>query len=877
MVPARDVEREIRSPEAFQRCLRDVLALATLPAIWIGAEPARVAESLAAALFATLRPTLVFVSIQDAGGRSRVAVAQTGRHSHDERLADALCARVSAWAREHDPDELLVTSHPMSKDEFRLAVHGIGFDASIGVIAAAFGSDGPSPMEHTLLGLAATQAASAAQNALLVASLRDSVAQRKRAEEALAASVRHKDTLYALANRLYRSARIEDVYDAAMDAILAGLQCNRASVLLADAGGTMRFVASRGLSESYRRAVEGHSPWSAHEADPRPICVADITNADVPATLMQTVVGEGIRALAFFPLVQRGRLIGKFMTYYDEPHVFDEADVGLALAIARHIAFALERTRAEEQLRENERRFREMIDALPAAVYTTDAEGRLTHFNPAAVKFSGRVPVLGSDRWCVSWKLYYPDGRPMPHDACPFAVALKEGRVVHGAEAIAELPDGTRRWFTPFPTPVRDAAGRIVGGINMLVDITERKLAEETEQRRMEEIRRLANEKAALVTELQAADRRKDEFLAMLSHELRNPLAPIRTAVELLGTVRDDSPVLVNARAVLSRQVSHMVKLVDDLLDVARITRGSISLDRKAVDLNEIVQNAIELSRPGIESAGHALDVRLPKAPIKLFVDPVRMAQVVANLLNNSARYTPRRGEIRVEAGADDGFATISVRDNGIGIAPDMLPRVFDLFTQASTRNRPARGGLGIGLSLAKALVEMHGGMLEGRSEGEGRGSEFVVRVPALAAPAATTAPPVHEASPVTRRRVLVVDDNVDAADSLSLLLQQMGHEVHIAYDARSALAEASACVPEIVLLDLSLPETDGFSLAAQLRDLHGDGLRLVAVTGHGRAEDQRRTREAGFEAHLVKPIAVDALYTFLSTQHSPGMAARML
>ena len=869
------VDCEIRSPEGFQRGLRDVLALATLPAIWIGAEPRRLAESLAAALYATLEPELVFVCVEGAAGAPRVPVVQIGRHTTDATLAHALCERITAWAREHDPDELLVVAHPSGNGELRFAVHGIGFNASLGVVAAAF-AYGPRPFQHTLLGLSATQAATAAQNAVLVASLRESVAQRQRAEDALAASIRHKDTLYALTDRLYRSTRIEDVYDVAMDAILAGLQCDRAAVLLFDAEGVMRFVASRGLSESYCQAVEGHTPWSGQETDPQPICVGDVVPADIPPPLVQTILGEGIHALAFIPLVQRGRLIGKFMTYYDAPHRFDDAELGLALAIARHIAFGLERTRAVEELRENERRFREMIDALPAAIYTTDAQGWLTHFNPAAVSFSGRQPVLGKDRWCVSWKLFHPDGRPMAHDACPFAIALTQGRVVHGAEAIAELPDGTRRWFTPFPTPIRDAAGRVVGGINMLVDITDRKRAEEMEKRRTEEIRRLADEKAALVTQLQAADRRKDEFLAMLSHELRNPLAPIRTAVELLGHVNGDAPTLAKARGILSRQVSHMVALVDDLLDVARITRGTISLDRKAVALRDIVESAIELSRPGIASACHALHVHIAEEPVQLVADPVRMAQVIANLLNNAARYTPKGGEIHVSAQAQGASATVSVRDNGIGIAAEMLPRVFDLFTQANSGNRPAQGGLGIGLSLAKALVEMHGGTLEGRSEGRGRGSEFIVRVPRLVTASAPGVRKPEPASSAPRRRVLVVDDNVDAADSLSLLLAQMGHDVSIAYDARSALAEARARGPEIVLLDLSLPETDGYALAAQLRNGNGNGLRIIALTGHGREEDRRRTREAGFDAHLVKPVAIDTLRVSLSNEPSSGIATAM-
>jgi PAS domain S-box-containing protein len=828
--------RNLRTPEQFDRSLRDVLALSTLPAVWLGAEPVRVAESLAAALFTTLQPELVFVCLEAPAAGSQVSVAQTDRYRTDAALAESLRESVFAWARTHDPDDLLLLSVP-GRGILHIVVRPLGVDASLGVLAAAF-RERPAGLQLTMLGLAATQAGSAVKNAQLLASLRETIEHRDRA-------VRQKDTLYRLAASLHRARSIDGVYDAALSAILEGLGCDRASILLFDDEGVMRFVAWRGLSHAYRAAVEGHTPWKRDEAEPQPICLADVAAADLEPGLRATVEGEGIGALAFIPLVYGGRLLGKFMTYFDRAHQFGAEELEFALAIASHIAFAVDHRRAAEALRESDRRFREMIDALPTAIYTTDAEGHVTHFNPAAATFSGRTPVLGVDRWCVSWKLYRPDGTPLPHDECPMALTLKTGEPVRGAEAIAELPDGTRRWFMPYPTPIRDAAGRPVGGINMLVDITERKAAEQR---------------------LRDADRRKDEFLAMLSHELRNPLAPIRSAVDLLQAAPHDPAAVESARAVLARQVKHMVALVDDLLDVARITRGRIQLNKERLEVGAVVASALELSRPAITAAGHALELRLAPQPLAVEGDAVRLAQIVANVLNNAARYTPSGGgRIVVRSAAEAGQAVISVRDNGIGIAPELMPQLFEMFRQGAVTNRPAHGGLGIGLWLARELARMHRGSLEARSEGPGRGSEFVLRLPlALAAPATAERPSEWLARAAAARRVLIVDDNVDAADSLGRLLGYLGHDVRVAYDARRAVAEAAHLRPDLVFVDLSMPETDGYTLASELRK-GAAGIRIIAITGHGHDDVRRRTSAAGFDGHLVKPVALEALQQFLT------------
>ncbi|MFN8497396.1 MAG: ATP-binding protein [Anaerolineae bacterium] len=367
---------------------------------------------------------------------------------------------------------------------------------------------------------------------------------------------------------------------------------------------------------------------------------------------------------------------------------------------------------------------------------------------------------------------------------------------------------------------------------------------------------------------LREADRRKDEFLATLAHELRNPLAAMRTSVEVLKRRGPSDPALERSRSVIDRQLRHMARLLDDLLDVSRITQNKLELRRERVALADVVWAAVETSRPLIDRNEHHLTVTLPPDAVSLDADPVRLAQVFSNMLNNAARYTERGGDIWLTATREGGEVVVAVKDSGIGISGDMLPRVFDLFSQAGPALQRSHTGLGIGLSLVKGLVEMHGGTVEAHSDGAGQGAEFIVRLPTACDEAPVepdqAAPPIGAPTP-TARRVLVADDIEDNADTVALLLQEMGHEVRVAYGGQAAVTTAADFRPDVVLLDIGMPGVNGLDAARMIRaQPWGEGVRLIAVTGWASAEDRRRTRDAGFDHHLVKPVDVAVLAELL-------------
>jgi two-component system CheB/CheR fusion protein len=424
----------------------------------------------------------------------------------------------------------------------------------------------------------------------------------------------------------------------------------------------------------------------------------------------------------------------------------------------------------------------------------------------------------------------------------PYFDRVLSGEVVRYEEEL-ELPGRGRRWIHAVYTPMVDAQGVIHGWVAAIHDIDQRKRAENA---------------------LKEADRRKDEFLAILAHELRNPLAPIRTAVSLLRKIGSTGAQEREFHEIIDRQVTQMARLLDDLLDVSRITSGKIVLRKERVSLQMVITHALEASRPLIEGQRHHLTVSVPPEPLLLDADLTRLAQVFANLLNNAAKYTEQEGEITVVAERDAGGAVVHIRDNGIGIPQDMLSHVFEMFVQVDGSLERTRGGLGIGLTLVQRLVALHGGRVEARSAGAMHGSEFSVYLPLVAATVeAPSAPPTtaDDLPMEARMRILVADDNADSAKLLAKLLTFSGHDVRTAFDGAAAFDVVKAFAPDVALLDIGMPKLNGYELAQRIRaEVTDRRITLVAMTGWGQEEDRRRAHEAGFDHHLTKPADLDAI-----------------
>jgi PAS domain S-box-containing protein len=519
-----------------------------------------------------------------------------------------------------------------------------------------------------------------------------------------------------------------------------------------------------------------------------------------------------------------------------------------------------ERKRAEDELRRAEERMRSVVDHVVDGIITIDEGGNVESFNPAAEKLFGyrHREIIGRNV-----KVLMPDPYQSEHDgylqnflATGQAKIIGTGREVFGKRkdgstfpmelAVSAFRIGTRRYFT-----------------GIVRDITERKLLEAQLQQRIDE--------------LAESDQRKNEFIATLAHELRNPLAPIRNSLQILSMTPAVDGSTRNLHEIMERQVNHMVRLVDDLLEVSRITSGKIELRTQQVEIASVIHSAVETSKPLIEANGHRLMLTVPPDALTVMADPVRLSQVVANLLNNAAKYTEPGGSIWLCASRQHGDVSISVRDTGVGISPALLPQIFQMFAQADKDHKRAQGGLGIGLALAKRLIEMHGGRLEVHSDGRGRGSEFVIRLPLVEprTPIAERATPVDfNGQPAPSSRVLVVDDNVDAAASLAMLLTALGHEVRAANDGASALEAIRSFNPSVVLLDLGMPGMSGYEVARRARTmLTGKPTVLIALTGWGQEDDRRRTREAGFDHHLVKPVEIKTLKALLSEVEFENLA----
>lgn len=591
--------------------------------------------------------------------------------------------------------------------------------------------------------------------------------------------------------------------------------------------------------------LDSQAGYTLHAS--RPVVVGDLTTHE-------PVIVDDLKTETRFSgpalLIDHGVVSGVSIIIYDQPdrpfgvlgahstwrRSFTRQEIGFLQAVANVLANAIQRRRAEDALRNSEQRLRALADSMPEIVWTSLPDGRCDYVNQPWFDYTGMtmqetfgfgwVSAMKEDdvdRSTENWMHSIETGEPFENE---FRFRSRTGKY---------------RWFLGRAQPLRDAEGRIVKWFGNCMDIEDHKRMEQS---------------------LKDADRRKDEFLAMLAHELRNPLAPIRNGLEVLAREPGEHQEIVH---LMQEQMEHVIRLVDDLLDVSRIVRGRIELRKQPVELASIVNRAVSAVESTIADRGHDLRVSLPEEDLWVSADPVRLVQIIENLLNNAAKYTENGGRIELHARRLDSAVCLRVRDNGIGIDPELLPRIFELFTQSSRSLDRAEGGLGIGLTLVHRLVELHGGSVSAASDGPGQGSEFSVRLPLIQPPAAPTPSSGHlpHSAP---RRILIVDDNMAAAKMLAMLLaSENGHQVEIAHDGPSALPLLKSFRPQIVLLDIGLPGMDGYEVARAIRkDVQFDDVLLVALTGYGQPEDVQKSLAAGFDEHLVKPPALPDLLQVL-------------
>jgi PAS domain S-box-containing protein len=513
-------------------------------------------------------------------------------------------------------------------------------------------------------------------------------------------------------------------------------------------------------------------------------------------------------------------------------------------AVAGTTRDVTERKRFEEELKDSERRFRTITNAMPQMVWTALPDGSIDYHNERFYDFIG-LPAGAAEGTAWAEDLLHPDDRESGHASWVHSIA--SGAPYEATYRIRHH-SGEYRWILARALALRNEAGEIVKWLGTDTDIHAAKLTEEA---------------------LQAANHRKDEFLAMLAHELRNPLAPISAAAQVLRLVPNNADKVRQYSEVISRQVSHMTTLVNDLLDVSRVTRGMVQLEKAPVDVKAVVTSAAEQVHPLVEAGRHTLALQLGSAPASVLGDRARLIQVTANLLANAAKYTPPGGTITLALEVVDGTVRIAVSDNGNGIEPELLPLVFDLFVQGKRTPDRAQGGLGLGLALVKNIVAMHGGQVGVRSDGPGQGSTFTVELPAAGQLPRPTAEAVPAFTAADRAlRIMLVDDNVDAAATLSALLDAAGHRVQTINDPRDAVGAALASPPDVFILDIGMPLIDGHELARQLRAQPALARALyIALTGYGQSSDRASSRQAGFDRHFVKPVEAARLLAALEGQ----------
>ena len=681
---------------------------------------------------------------------------------------------------------------------------------------------------------------SIAQGDLLVAQRKSAEAELAVTREELAAQVESLTHLHELAMRLGGISDLRPALEAILDTAVRAQEADFGIVWLHEPGsGSLVAEVSQGFSEEslleFARVLPGTAGGSTGNAFAhRRRWVVDDTETDsLFEPHREAARRAGFRAVHSTPIVTRaGALLGVLSVHFARRHSPSRRDMQVADVCARHAADSIEAYHGRQALRESERLYRAIGESIDYGVWVCDPEGRNLYQSESFLRLVGKT---AEEHGGFGWlDVLHPDERE--ENARAWKECARSG-AMWSSEQRVRGADGEWHPILVRAVPVRGERGEIEAWAGISLDISEMKMVE---------------------NELRELDQRKNEFLATLAHELRNPLAPLRNGLEVMRLAGNNTAAVEKARAMMERQLGQMVRLVDDLLDVSRVSRGKIELRREHVELSSVLTNALETSQPLMAARGHEFVVDLSDDRVMVNADVTRLSQVFWNLLSNAAKYTEPGGRIELALRASGDEVAVSIKDNGIGIPRDMQSRVFDIFTQVNRSLEKSQGGLGIGLSIAKRLVEMHGGTITVKSDGHRQGSEFVVRLPAKVEPrpraAGSGAPRSVAKGP--RHRILVADDNADSAMTLSLMLEVMGNEVLVANDGQEAVELAASFQPDTILMDIGMPRMNGYDACEAIR-AHpwAAGIYMVALTGWGQDEDKIRSREAGFDRHLVKPV----------------------
>ncbi len=641
-----------------------------------------------------------------------------------------------------------------------------------------------------------------------------------------------------LTRAIGRARTLDEIYAAALDAVRDGLGVSRASIRLVDPDGVMRFKAFRGVSEAYRTVASGYAAWAAGSPDPQPIVESDVTSRPSLKPLLPALANEGIAAMTCIPLVSLGRVIGKLGLYYAEPGSPSNDDLQLAGVIGAEVAFAIERARAEDHARRNEERLRFALDAALMGTWEWELPSKKVRWSENLERIHGLPPGTFDGTFESYEREIHPDDRDRVFAS--LRRAIEEG-VPHDVEYRILLPDGQVRWVegkgrVEFEqgTPVRMA------GVCMVVS-----------RRKEAELARLAS--------AEEASRLKDEFLATLSHELRTPLNAILGWVQMLQGDHLSSEKARHAIAVIGRNAKLQAQLIEDILDVSRIITGKLEIDRRPLRITQLVDDVLSGLQPEADAKRIQLSREIPEDLPVIDGDAKRLQQVFFNIVSNAIKFTPEHGRVSVVGCGDASLVAIQVRDSGVGIDADFLPFVFDRFRQADSRLARMHGGLGLGLAIARHLLELHGGQIRASSAGLGQGTTFEIRLPSQPVAVVQVTPPSKHATPLHLHglRVVVVDDHADSREFLAALLDGCGADV-VRCDSAASTLDALVSTPvHLIVADLGMPEVDGFDLIDQVRRMENGSGRApaIAVSAYSRPEYRDKALAVGYSAYCSKPV----------------------